>query len=316
MAGNCTSTTTGNAGDTFKIQDIASTNRARIEKIDVPAGGNGNNRRRQRCAEGHQDLRLGWRSRKNVHPYLSTAAGDLTTITSSSGNYLATAKINGQFRLDTTSPIDGLNGNIAATCNSGESNPCVKLQLQINALTLNGQGSSATGVVTAAVPCATNSTTSPCGTGGFWSPSLLSGNQFLASDSGSVGCGTTCAPYQQGTLTARFSAANQVLMLQNSAGGGLAADTQDGLVDLAEALGEPGIDQWLASCSGDQPLQVQGLPPFGNQGRNQGSANANFPAKFSLFAANLVPATGGFTMESVVDTAAESVLSAQRRGKK
>ena len=50
-------------------------------------------------------------------------------------------------------------------------------------------------------------------------------------------------------------------------------------------------------------------PAFCNQGRDQGSANANFPAKFSLFSANLVGATGGFTMESVVDTAAESVLS-------
>ena len=39
VAASCTSTTTGNAGDTFKIQDISSTNRARIEKIDIPAGG-------------------------------------------------------------------------------------------------------------------------------------------------------------------------------------------------------------------------------------------------------------------------------------
>jgi hypothetical protein len=124
-----------------------------------------------------------------------------------------------------------------------------------------------------------------------------------------VGCGTTCAPWQKGTLTARFSAANQVLTLQNSAGGGLAEDTQDGLVDLAVALGEPGVNQWLASCSGDQPLQVQGLSPFGLQGRNQDVANANFPAKFALFAATLVPATDGFTMESVADTVAESVLS-------
>ena len=79
-------------------------------------------------------------------------------------------------------------------------------------------------------------------------------------------------------------------------------------MDLAVALGEPGINQWLASCSGDQPLQVQGLPPFGNQGRTQGGANANFPVKFALSAANLVPVTSGFTMESVVDIT-ESVLS-------
>ena len=156
-----------------------------------PLGRNGDNGRRQRRAEGNQDLRLGGGAGKTFTLTYATRPGDLSTITSSTGNYLATAKIKGQFRLDTTSPIDGNNGGIAATCNSGESNPCVKLQVRINALTLNGQGSAATSVVTAAVPCATNSTTSPCGTGGFWSPSLLSGNQFLASDSGSVGCGTT-----------------------------------------------------------------------------------------------------------------------------
>jgi len=306
--------TTPLPSDTFRIEDISSTNRARIEKIDLPAGAVNSAAGAATGADsvvlkGIKIFALAGGAGKTFTLIYQTAAGDLTTISSTTGNYLATAKIKGQFRLDTTSPIDGNNGSIAATCSSGESNPCVKLQLQINALTLNGQGSSATGVVTAAVPCATNSTTSPCGTGGFWSPALLSGDQFLASDSGSVGCGTTCAPYQKGTLTAKFSAANQVLILQNSAGGGVAADDQDGLVDLALAVGEPGIDQWLASCSADQPLHVQGLPPFGNQGRDQGSANANFPAKFSLFAANLVGATGGFTMESVVDNDAESVLS-------
>jgi hypothetical protein len=296
-------------GDTFKIQDIASTNRARIEKINIPVGGTATTGADSVVLKGIKIFALAAGAGKTFTLIYQTETGDLSTITSATGNYLATAKVKGQFRLDTTAPIDGNNGGIAATCNSGESNPCVKLQLQINALTLNGQGSSATAVITAAVPCASNSTTSPCGTGGFWSPVLLSGDQFLASDSGSVGCGTTCAPVQKGTLTARFSAANQVLTLQNSAGGGLAEDTQDGLVDLAVALGEPGVNQWLASCSGDQPLQVQGLSPFGNQGRNQDTANANFPAKFALFEANLVPVTGGFTMESVADTTAESVLS-------
>jgi hypothetical protein len=300
---------TAQSGDTFKIQDIASTNRARIEKINIPAGGTATTGADSVVFKGAKFFALAGGAGKTLTLIYETQSGDLSTITSSTGNYLATAKIKGQFRLDTTSPIDGNNGAIAATCNSGESNPCVKLQLQINALTLNGQGSSATAVVTAAVPCATNSTTSPCGTGGFWSPGLLSGDQFLANDSGSVGCGTTCAPVQKGTLTVKFSALNQVLTLQNSAGSGLAPDTEDGLVDLAEALGEPGINQWLASCSADQPFQVQGLSPFGLQGRNQDVANANFPAKFAGFEANLVPATGGFTMESVVDTLAESVLS-------
>jgi hypothetical protein len=301
--------TTAQATDTFKIQDISSTNRARVEKIDVPSGGTATTGADSLVLRGIKIYALAGGAGKTFTLVYSTDPGDFTTITSSSGNYLATAKVKGQFRLDTTSPIDGNTGLIAATCNNGESNPCVKLQLQINTLTLNGQGSSASAVVTAAVPCSSTSTTSPCGTGGFWSPTLISGDQFLASDSGSVGCGTTCAPVQKGTLTVKFSAANQVLTLSNSAGGGLAPDTEDGLVDLAVALGEPGIDQWLASCSGDQPLQVQGLPPFGNQGRNQDSANANFPAKFALFAANLVPAPGGFTMESVADSAAESVLS-------
>ena len=40
--------------------------------------------------------------------------------------------------------------------------------------------------------------------------------------------GLLALQYQKGTLTARFSAANQVLTLQNSAGGGLAADDPEG----------------------------------------------------------------------------------------
>lgn len=315
----CANATTGNANDTFKIQDIASTNRARIEKIDLPVGAENSAAGAATGADsvvlkGVKIFALAGGVGKTFTLIYATESGDLTEITSATGNYLATAKIKGQFRLDTTAPIDGNNGNIAATCNNGESNPCVKLVLEINALTLNGQGSNATGVVTAAVPCQTNSPISPCGTGGFWSPTLLSGDQFLASDSGSVGCGESCIPYQKGTLTASFSAANQVLTLQNSAGGGLAPDTTDGLLALGGALGEPGIDQWLASCSGDQRYQVVGLPPLNKQTRNQNDSAA-LPLKFSLLTANLVSATGGFTMESVVDGTAEAVLPPSDRAK-
>ncbi len=306
--------------DTFKIQDISSTNRARIEKTDVPSGGTADTGADTLILRGIKIFALAITAgqTRTLTIIYQTTSGDFTQITSSTGNYAATAKLSGQFRLDTTSPINGESGAIAGTCTAGVSSPCLKLKLEVNALTLNGGGSST--VLTTSLPCSTNSASpdysvAPCGSGGFWDPNALGSDvtgtpgddQFSASDSGTVGCGTTCNPVHKGTFTATFSALNQVVTLSNSVGLGMAAETLDGLISLAEQLGDPGVDQWLASCSGKQRYQVVGLPPFNTTGRNQNDS-ANFPAKFSLKLADLVPASGGFTLESVVDPVAEAVL--------
>jgi len=291
------------ATDTFLIQDISSTNRARIEKIDVPSGGTATTGADSAIARGLKITALTATARTFTMVY-STAAGDFSQIFSTTGNYAGTAKLKGQFRLGT--------GAIAATCNLGVSTPCAQLSVKINALTLNGTGSSLSTLVTASIPCSTVSgTASPCGSGGFWNPALLAGDQFLASDTGTVGCGTTCTPQWTSTLRIKFNAANQAFTLTNSAATAVAPATPQGLVDIALALAEPGIDLWVGSCggvsTGTQPYRVTGLTPFGNLGRNQ-SNNSSFPMKFSLEVGQLVPVTGGFPHFVSIDDPIEATL--------
>jgi hypothetical protein len=289
--------------DTFQIQDISSTNRARIEKIDVPSGGTATTGADSAIARGLKITALTATARTFTMVY-STAAGDFSQISSTTGNYAGTAKLKGQFRLGT--------GAIAATCTLGVSTPCAQLSVKINALTLNGTGSSLSTLVTASIPCSTVSgTASPCGSGGFWNPALLAGDQFLASDTGTVGCGTTCKPQWTSTLSIKFNAANQAFTLTNSAATAVAPATPQGLVDIALALAEPGIDVWAGYCggvsTGTQPYRVTGLTPFGNVGRNQNN-NANFPMKFSLEVGQLVAVTGGFPHFVSIDDPIEATL--------
>jgi hypothetical protein len=321
-AGNCSTSTpcrrhfpSGNtvrqAGDTFAIQSISTTNVARVEKTDVPAGGTATTGADSVTLRGIKIFALTSTARTFTLTY-ATQSGDLSTISSTSGNYAGAAKLKGQFRLDTIAPLDGLSGSIAATCNSGVSSPCGQLSVKINLLTLNGGGSSASTLVTASIPCSTASgTVSPCGGGGFWSPALFAGDQFLATDTGSVGCGTTCAPFWQSTLVVKFNAANQVFTLANSAVSAVVPDTPAGLIDLAEALSEPGIDVWVGSCSGVhtgvQPYRAVGAPPFGNKGRNQNDF-ATFPMTYSLTVGQLVPVTDGFPRFISIDGPEENIL--------
>ena len=294
---------TKQATDTFQIQDISSTNRARIEKIDVPSGGTATTGADSAIARGLKITALTATARTFTMVY-STGTADFTQISSTTGNYAGTAKLKGQFRLGT--------GAIAATCNLGVSTPCAQLSVKINALTLNGTGSSLSTLVTASIPCSTVSgTASPCGSGGFWNPALLAGDQFLASDTGTVGCGTLCTPQWTSTLSIKFNAANQVFTLTNSAATAVAPATPQGLVDIALALADPGIDVWVGSCggvsTGTQPYRVTGNTPFGNVGRNQNN-NANFPMKFSLEVGQLEAVTGGFPHFVSIDDSAEATL--------
>jgi hypothetical protein len=294
-------------GDTYTIADISSTNRARIEKIDVPSGGTATSGPDSVTLRGVKIFARTATARTFTLSY-STATGDLSTITSSTGNYIFAAKIKGQFRTDTTSPIDGLSGSIPTTCDATNlGNPCVRLSVQVNGLTVAGQDP----IVTTSIPCSTTtSATSYCGSGGSYNPGLIAGDQFLSSDSETVGCGTTCAPRWVSTLTVRTNAINQVLTLSNSVGTGLVPATPDDVIDLAAALGEPGIDFWVWYCgqkSGVQPYRVTGLPPFGNPGRTR-SANATFPMKFTLEKGQVLPATGGIPRFLSIDDPAEVAL--------
>ena len=292
---------TQGAGDTFKIQDVSSTNRARVEKIDVPAGGTATTGADSFVVRGIKITALTSTARTFTMTY-NTASGDFSTINSTSGNYAGTAKLKGQFRLGT---------GIAATCSSVDT-PCAQLSVKINLLTLNGTGSNLSTLVTASIPCSTVSgSTSPCGSGGFYSPTLAAGDQFLASDTGTVGCGLTCAPFWQSTLKVKFNAANQIFTLTTSAATAVAPDTPQGLIDIAAALSEPGIDVWVGACAGvqtgAQPYRVTGAPPFGNKGRNQNDF-ASFPMKFSLEVGQLVSVTDGFPNFVSIQDPAEAVL--------
>jgi hypothetical protein len=303
--------TVAQAGDTFAIQSISATNVARVEKIDIPAGGTATTGVDSVTLRGIKIFALTSTARTLTVTY-ATQSGDLSPISSSSGNYAAAAKLKGQLRLDTVLPIDGNSGSIAATCNSGVSSPCAQLSVKINLLTLNGTGSTTSALVTASIPCSTEpGSPSPCGGGGFWSPNLILGDQFLASDTGSVGCGTTCAPFWQSTLVVKFNTKDQVFTLTNSAASALAQDTPSGLIDLAEALSEPGIDVWVGACAGvhtgAQPYRTLGEAPFGRLGRNQKDA-ATFPMTYSLMVGQLLQVGEGFPKFISIGGSEEDIL--------
>ncbi len=314
VAGDCDSATTGDAGDTFKMENVnSSTDKWRVEKIDVPAGGTATTGADTLALRGFKTTALAAAAGKKLQIIYETEAGDFTQITSSTGNYSAAVKLLGQDRNDTVAPIDGNSGPISTMCNNGVSDPCLQLKLEVNLITLNAAGSNASANITASAPCSIDSLSpdykiSPCGTSGKWNPTLGIGDQFLITDSGSVGCGTTCNPVQKGTFTAKVNQ-NDVVQLKNSAATGLAADTQDGWISLLQQLAEPGIDSWVASCSGVQRYQVVWQSPLGNKRTRNQTDGATIPLKGFLEAADLEPATGGFTLESVVDPVAELVLS-------
>jgi len=256
----------------------------------------------------------------------NTSGTDYRSVSSTSGSYSVKNVLKGEFR-DSTSTAR--TDNIANACEPTSSKltiSCIKQQLSVNGISLNAQGQASSLTVT--VPCSNSLDTdangvvdAPCGPSGTgtYNPLALIGDQFTATDQGTVSCGTTCNPkYKIITTIGPFAfkvppgfstAQGEIVKLTNSASAGLAdGGVTDplGAENLEAALASDAFlasdttfnGLWLGYCGNVSPDKAVPQPPLTNGTRN--STNASIPLKFALAHANFVQAgPGGFTMESV-----------------
>jgi hypothetical protein len=282
---------TQQTGDTFKLQDVSSTSRARVEKFDSGASAD-------RVSFKGVKITSLVAGRILTITY-GVQTGDLRALTSTSTSYTGTAALTGTFKT-----AAGLRATAckAGTTSTDVSDSCVKLSVALNGTTVNGAGSTA--VATVSVPC-NNSfpTVNPCGTNGSWTATL--GSFTGVNDSKSISCASTCKPTQVGTVTAEFNGANEVLQLTASANGGMAnlSDEQGGLEELFLTLAdELGTNRWVAYTAASERCRAVPKAPTTNDTRNI-TNNSNLPISFELWCGHLAPvaAGSGVDLVSIVD---------------
>jgi hypothetical protein len=320
--------TTQQSGDSFRIENVSSSNLFRCLKTDSTTVGSPQ-LLEVKGLKATATSTVGTTGRR-LTVTCETESGNFRSLSSSSGTYAAKAALKGEVRASTSLTS---NRNVAQACvpaaffTSGTPTvdsatltaPCLRVELRINDLALNGQGSST--LLTASIPCSATLDINgdgvadgPCGPSGTgtWNPALAAGDQLNAIDQGTVGCGTTCNPIFKVTVTAgplRFRASTssstvqgEFVRLTNSASVGMAdlgLENFAGRENLEFALAsETGTNTWIGYCGNVAPTRVVPQPPLTNGTRNAGPAN--IPLKFLQEKASLVPVgPEGFTMESV-----------------
>ncbi len=303
VGGNCIAPCTrhfpsGNAvaqtGDTFKIQDISSTNRARVIKTDASTD--------KIEIKGIKVTSTASGTGKTLKITFGTTVGAFNSVPF--GTYAGGASLKGSYRQGTA---------IANACTFGVSTPCVKQTMQVQGVTLNGQGG-ITGLWTVSVPCSTtDSSTAPCGTGGSWNPQLTLGDQFFANDTSSLTITTNnctpdstgnCPVVHKGTLEVTATAGNQLFTSTNSATqyfAGVTVEDPSGLAGiLAGIAGEAGAGVWAGYDSCVSAYRAVWRPPLTNETRNIQN-NASLPVKAAVERAIFGPATGGLRVVSILD---------------
>jgi hypothetical protein len=295
VGGNCTAPCTrhfpsgkltAQAGDTFKLQDSASTNRMRVIKTDSSTD--------KTEVKGFKvTSTTAVTSAKTLKIIFETLPGAFTPIPV--GIYSAGAVVKGSYRQGTT---------IAGAC-STESAPCVRQLMQIQNVSLNGQTPGAIlATYTASVPCSTNATTATayCGPGGSYNPQLTFGDQFFATDTGSISISSTnctlvsgnCPIVHKGTLEVKATAGNQLFTATNSVGqysAGISVDDPNGLAGVLAAIGaEGGADVWAGYDNCISGYRAIMRPPVTNETRNI-TNNSSFPVKVAVERAILEPAS-------------------------
>lgn len=284
---------TQQATDTFKLQDVSSTSLARVEKFDSGASAD------RVSFKGVKITSL------TAGKILTITYGvqplDLRDLTSTSSSYTGTAALTGTFKTSSNLRATACNAGLTST---DVADSCVKLSVALNGTTVNGAGTTA--VATVAVPC-NNAfpTVNPCGTNGSYVSSL--GSFTGVNDVKSINCAAICRPTQVGTVTAKFTGANEVLQLTASANGGMAniPDEEGGLEELYLTLAdELGTNRWIAYTAASERCQAVPKAPSTNDTRNI-TNNSNLPISFELWCGFFAPlqAGAGIDLVSIVDPA-------------
>jgi hypothetical protein len=287
------------SNDTFTIQDVSATNRARVEKFDSVASAD---------RVSFKGVKITSRVPGRVLTITyGVQSGALRDLTSTSTSYTGTAALSGTFKTAT--------GLRATACNAGTTSAnvadsCVKLSVALNGTTVNGAG--ATAVATVSVPCSNAfPTVNPCGTNGSYTAAL--GSFTGVNDVKSISCASVCRPTQVGTVTAEFNGTGEVLQLTASANGGMAniPDEAGGLEEVHLTLAEDlGSNRWIAYTAANERCQAVPKAPTINDTRNI-TNNSNLPISFEYHCGFFVPLQSGegLALVSIVDPPAEKELA-------
>ena len=288
-------------GDTFKIQDVSSTNRARIEVLDAFTS---SDRISFKGVKFTSILPLGTSTyaAKTLTVTYGTQSGNLRALTSAqASSYFVSAAFSGSFKTSTNLRATACKAGTASTDMDDATDACARLSVTLNGTGVDGQGNT----VSATVAVACNNafpTLNPCGTNGSWT---TTGTFTGVNDGRSLSCPSTCSPVQVATLTGKFNGVNEVLQLTASLNGVIAnaTDENGGVEDAALALaGEVGLNRWVTTSANIERCKAVPKAPTTNDTRNV-TNNSSLPISFEYWCGTLSPVlSGGIPLVSLADT--------------
>ena len=284
------------AGNTFKIQDVSSTNRARIEVLDAATSSD----RVSFKGVKFTSLVAG----KTLTVTYSTASGDLRALTSAqASSYFVSAAFSGSFKTSTGLRATACKAGTVSTDMDDSTDACARLSVTLNGTGVDGQGNSVSATV--AVACSNAfPTLNPCGTNGSWT--ATTGTFTGVNDGRSLSCPNTCSPSQVATLTGKFNGANEVLQLTASLNGVMSnvTDQDGGVEEAAIALGdEVGLDRWVTTSPKDELCKAVAKSPLTTDTRNI-TSGASLPISFEYWCGKYSPAgNDGIPLVSLADSA-------------
>jgi hypothetical protein len=285
---------TQQTGDTFKIQDIgsATSSQARVEKFDSGSTAD------RVSHKGVKYTSIG--TLKTLTVTYGNQAGDLRPLTSTQAqSYSLSAAMSGSFKTSLGARASSCKaGTVATDMDDPATEACVRLSIGLNGTPINGQLGNTT---TVSVPCNSTFTVNPCG-GGTWTPS--NGTFSGVTDGNSISCPSACSPAQEGTLVAKFNAANEVLQLTASTHGALANVTDEkggGEESLLALATEIALPRWATYAAAIERCRADFKTP--SDGGSHNANDANQPISVELWCGNLTPAgSAGIPLVSLADT--------------
>lgn len=285
------------AGTTFKIQDVSSTNRARIEVLDAATSSD----RVSFKGVKFTSLVAG----KTLTVTYSTASGDLRALTSAqAASYFVSAAFSGSFKTSTGLRATACKAGTVSTDMDDSTDACARLSVTLNGTGVDGQGNSVSATV--AVACSNAfPTLNPCGTNGSWT--ATTGTFTGVNDGRSLSCPNTCSPSQVATLTGKFNGANEVLQLTASLNGVMSnvTDQDGGVEEAAIALAdEVGLNRWVTTSPKDELCKAVAKSPLKSDTRNI-TSGASLPISFEYWCGKYSPVAPntGVPLVSLADSA-------------
>ena len=289
-------------GDTFKIQDVASNNRARIEVLDAATSSDRVSFKGVKFTSILAPPATSYVAKTLTITY-GTQSGNLRALTSAqASSYFVSAAFSGSFKNSTgLSRASACKAGTASTDMDTADDACARLSVTLNGTGVDGQGNTVSATV--AVACSNSfPTLNPCGTNGSWS--ATSGTFTGVNDGRSLSCPSTCSPVQVATLTGKFNGVNEVLQLTASLNGVIAnvTDENGGVEDATLALaGEVGLNRWVTTSANNERCKAVPKAPATNDTRNI-TNNSSLPISFEYWCGQLSPSSTGIPLVSLADT--------------